>query len=139
MKRAREVNLVEQKAAFVDYLRHNQNTSPNTVRAYEADMSALLEHLALRHTRRQSELTLEHFEADGLRGHLEDLHDRGISRSSAARHLATMRSFAKYLIQEELIDNDPTQLLGSPRRDQTLPAHLGGEDMNRLLDRKSVV
>ena len=138
MKRAREVNLVEQKAAFVDYLRHNQNTSPNTVRAYEADMSALLEHLALRHTRRQSELTLEHFEADGLRGHLEDLHDRGISRSSAARHLATMRSFAKYLIQEELIDNDPTQLLGSPRRDQTLPAHLGDEDMNRLLEAPDV-
>src|SRR5688572_23906372 len=93
--KAREVGLAEQKAAFVEFLRHNRNTSPNTVRAYEADMGALLEHLALRHTRKPSELTLEHFDVDGLRGHLEDLHDRGISKSSAARHLATMRSFAR--------------------------------------------
>jgi integrase/recombinase XerC len=134
VSRPRDIGLVEQKAAFVDFLRHNRNTSPNTVRAYDADLSALLEHLALRHTRKKSELTLAHFDTDGLRGHLEDLHDRGISRSSAARHLATMRSFAKYLIEEELIDNDPTQLVGTPRRDQTLPAHLGGEDMNRLLE-----
>ena len=133
MKKPREVGFAEQKAAFVEFLRHNRNTSPNTVRAYEADMSALLEHLALLHTCKQSELTLAHFEVNGLRSHLEDLHDRGISKSSAARHLATMRSFARYLIDEELIADDPTQLVGTPRRDQTLPAHLGGEDMNRLL------
>ena len=133
MKKPREVGFAEQKAAFVEFLRHNRNTSPNTVRAYEADMSALLEHLALLHTCKQSELTLAHFEVNGLRSHLEDLHDRGISKSSAARHLATMRSFARYLIDEDLIADDPTQLVGTPRRDQTLPAHLGGEDMNRLL------
>jgi len=133
MKKPREVGFAEQKAAFVEFLRHNRNTSPNTVRAYDADLSALLEHLALLHTRKQSELTLAHFEVNGLRSHLEDLHDRGISKSSTARHLATMRSFARYLIEEELIADDPTQLVGTPRRDQTLPAHLGGEDMNRLL------
>ena len=133
MTRPRDVSLTEQRAAFIDFLKHNRNTSPNTVRAYDADLGALVEHLALLHTRKPSELTLAHFEVDGLRSHLEDLHDRGISRSSAARHLATMRSFARFLIEEELIENDPTQLVGSPRRDQTLPAHLGGEDMNRLL------
>jgi integrase/recombinase XerC len=133
MRRAREINLVEQKAAFVESLRHNQNASANTVRAYETDLTALVRHLALRHTCKPSELTLAHYAVEGLRGHLEDLHERGISRSSAARHLATMRSFSKYLIQEELLDDDPTQLVGTPRREQTLPAHLGSEDMNRML------
>lgn len=134
MTRSRDLSLVEQKSAFIEFLRHNRNTSPNTVRAYEADLSRLVEHLALRHTRKPSELNLEHFDYDSVRGHLEDLHERGISRSSAARHLATLRSFAKYLIQEELLEIDPTVFVGTPRRDQTLPAHLGSEDVTRLLE-----
>ena len=137
MTRPRDVNLTEQKSAFVEYLRHNRNTSPNTVRAYEADLSRLIQHLALRHTCKPSELRLQHFDYEGIRGHLEVLHEDGISRSSAARHLATMRSFARYLTEEGLLESDPTQLVGTPRRDQTLPAHLGGEDMTRLLDAPS--
>ena len=125
--------LVEIKAGFLEFLRHNRNLSPHTVRAYDADLSRLLEHLAARHTRRQSELTLAHFDADGVRGYLETAHERGISRSSAARHLATLRAFAKYLMHEERLDADPTALVGSPRRDQTLPAHLGAADMDKLL------
>jgi len=134
MTRARDINLIGQKAAFIEFLRHNRNTSPNTVRAYEADLSRLIEHLALRHTCKPSELTLQQFDYASVRGHLEAMHERGISRSSAARHLATLRSFSKYLIQEELLDIDPTVFVGTPRRDQTLPAHLGHEDMTRLLD-----
>jgi integrase/recombinase XerC len=134
MTRPREINLIEQKAAFIEFLRHNRNTSPNTTRAYEADLSRLVEHLALRHTCKPSELSLQQFDYDGVCAHLEDMHERGISRSSAARHLATLRSFAKYLIQEELIEIDPTVFVGTPRRDQTLPAHLGNEEMTRMLD-----
>jgi integrase/recombinase XerC len=125
--------LAELKAAFLQFLRHNRNMSPHTVRAYDADLSRLLEHLAARNTCKQSELTLAHFDTDGVRGYLEDAHERGIARSSAARHLATLRSFARYLIQEEHLEADPTALVGSPRRDKTLPAHLGAADMDKLL------
>src|SRR5436190_6499357 len=137
MTRPRDVSLSEQKSAFVEYLRHNRNTSPNTVRAYEADLSRLVQHLALRHTCKPSELRLGHFDYEGVRGHLEVLHEDGISRSSAARHLATLRSFARYLTEEGLLESDPTQLVGTPRRDKTLPAHLGAEDMTRLLEAPS--
>ena len=134
MTRTREISLIDQKAAFIEFLRHNRNTSPNTVRAYDADLSRLIEHLALRHTCKPSELTLQQFDYESVRGHLEDMHERGISRSSAARHLATLRSFSKYLMQEELLEVDPTVFVGTPRRDQTLPAHLGNEDMTKLLE-----
>ena len=109
--------LAGHKAAFLEFLRHNRNLSPHTVRAYDTDLSQLLGHLAARHTCKQSELTLAHFDLDGVRGYLEDAHERGISRSSAARHLATLRTFARYLIQEGLIGADPTALVGAPRRD----------------------
>ena len=125
--------LVGIKASFLEFLRHNRNLSRHTVRAYDTDLSQLLAHLAARQTRKQSELTIAHFDPDGARGYLEDLHERGISRTSAARHLATLRTFARYLMHEGLLEADPTALIGSPRRDQTLPAHLGTADMDRLL------
>jgi integrase/recombinase XerC len=134
MSRPRDTALIAHKAAFVDFLKHNRNTSPNTVRAYDADLSRLATYLAQRHTCKPSELTLNHFDDEGVRGYLDVLHEQGIGRSSAARHLATMRSFARYLNDEGLLDRDPTQLVGTPRRDRTLPAHLGREDMTRLLE-----
>jgi integrase/recombinase XerC len=125
--------LAAQKAAFLAFLRHNRNLSPQTVRAYDADLSRLVEYLAARHTCRPSELALRHFDADGVRGYLDVAHERGISRTSAARHLAALRAFARYLIQEGRVEADPTSTVGSPRRDQTLPAHLGTSDVDRLL------
>jgi len=129
----RESALVGHAAAFVQFLRHNRNLSPHTVRAYDADLGQLLDHLAARHTCRPSELTLAHFDIEGVRGYLDVAHERGISRSSAARHLATLRSFARYLIDEGHLESDPSTLVGSPRRDRTLPAHLGTSDMDKLL------
>jgi integrase/recombinase XerC len=126
--------LVALKADFIDFIRHNRNLSPNTVRAYDTDLAQLLQHLAARQTRKPSELTIEHFDADGVRGYLEDMHERGIGRASAARHLAALRTFAAYLIRDGRMTDNPTTLIGSPRRAQTLPAHLPAGDMNKVLE-----
>jgi len=40
--------LVELKAGFVDFIRHNRNLSPNTVRAYDTDLEQFVESLAFR-------------------------------------------------------------------------------------------
>jgi len=97
-------------------------------------LSQLLQHLAARQTRRPSELTVEHFDADGVRGYLEDLHDRGVNRASAARHLAALRTFAAFLIRDGHLQDNPTALIGSPKRARTLPVHLGAADIDKLLE-----
>ena len=65
---------------------------------------------------------------------MAELHDRGHARSSSARRLAALRTFAKYLVREEQLADDPTALVGAPRKDHTLPAHLATDEMTRLLD-----
>lgn len=127
------LSLVDLQSAFIDHVRHNRNLSPHTVRAYDTDLSQLVQHLAARHAHRPSELTIEHFDVTGVRGYLEELHERGISRASAARHLAALRTFAAYLIRDGRLDDNPTALIGSPKRAQTLPAHLPAADMDKLL------
>jgi integrase/recombinase XerC len=73
------------------------------------------------------------FDAEAVRLFLGALHDRGHSRSSSARRLAALRSWARYLVREGMLTEDPTALVGAPRRDRTLPDHLPVEEMERLL------
>jgi site-specific recombinase XerD len=71
---------------------------------------------------------------DSIRAFLSDLHRRGNSRGSAARKLAALRTFGRYLRREGLLDWDPAALVGTPKREHRLPAHLGESEMARLLE-----
>jgi integrase/recombinase XerC len=121
-------------ASFLDLLRLNRNVSAHTVRAYQTDLDQFLDITAGRRRGRPSQLTVEAFTAEAVQAFLGDMHARGLSRSSTARRLAALRTFARYLVREELLADDPTMLVGTPRRDRTLPAHLGGTDMDRMLE-----
>jgi integrase/recombinase XerC len=125
--------LKDELKAFLAFLRYNRNVSPHTLRAYETDLTQMLSSLAARDGCKPSEVPTSRFDIDGVRGVLGELHHRGIARSSSGRHLAALRTFARYLVREEKIADDPTALVGSPRKEQTLPAHMATDEMDRLL------
>jgi integrase/recombinase XerC len=125
------------KAALVDFLEHlrlNENASTHTVRAYDSDLSQFLTFLAGNAGRTRAELTMVDFDHLNIREFLADLHRRGNSRSSAARKLAAIRTFSRYLRREGILDSDPASLVGTPKREQRLPAHLGEAEMSTLLE-----
>src|SRR3954453_11756044 len=119
---------------FLDHLRLNENASAHTVRAYESDLSQFITFVAAHLDRRRPDLAPSDFNHLNIRAFLSDLHTRGNSRSSAARKLAAIRSFGKYLRREGAIEGDPAGLVGTPKREQRLPAHLGEAEMSRLLE-----
>ena len=119
---------------FLDHLRLNENASAHTVRAYESDLSQFVTFVAVHLNRRRSELLATDFQHLHIRAFLSDLHKRGNSRSSAARKLAAIRTFGRYLRREGAIEGDPAALVGTPRREQRLPAHLAEAEMSRLLE-----
>jgi len=127
------VPLKDQITSFLEFLKYNRNVSPHTLRAYETDLTQLLAFLAAQDGVKPSQIAVTRFDTDGVRGFLAELHDRGNSRASAGRRLAALRTFSRYLVREELLPDDPTALIGAPRQTQTLPAHLGEEEMGRLL------
>ena len=125
------------KAALGDFLEHlrlNENASRHTVRAYDSDLSQFLTFLADRAGRKRADLTMADFDLLGIREFLADLHRRGITRASAARKLAAIRTFSRYLRREGLLESDPAALVGTPKREQRLPSHLGEAEMSTLLD-----
>ena len=124
----------EQLDAFLEHLALNDNASAHTVRAYESDLSQFLSFLAQYLGKRRSELTAAEFSHAHIRSFLSELHKKGNSRSSAARKLAAIRAFGRHLRREGELEGDPAALVGTPRQDHHLPAHLGEAEMSRLLD-----
>ena len=124
----------EEIEAFLEHLRLNENASIHTVRAYESDLSQFLAFVAEASGRRRAELLPADFDHQQIRAFLTDLHRRGNTRSSAARKLAAIRALGRYLRREGVVEGDPAALVGTPRREQRLPAHLGEAEMARLLE-----
>jgi integrase/recombinase XerC len=124
--------------AFLAYLRLNRNASAHTVRAYDGDLSQFTTHLAAELQRPRPELQPSDITRPAIRGFLADLFRRGESRASAARKLAAVRTFLRYLKREGLIEADPGLLVVTPRREQKIPRHLDVDEMVRLLETPDV-
>ena len=119
---------------FAEHLRYNRNASDHTVRAYESDLEQFVTAVAAAGKRPRPSLTPADFSPDSVRLYLGVLFQDGVSRASAARKLAAIRTFARWLRREGIIDQDPSALAASPRRAPTIPAHLSIDEMTRLLE-----
>jgi integrase/recombinase XerC len=124
----------EQLEAFLEHLALNENASAHTVRAYEGDLTQFLSFLASQLSRRKVDVTPQDIDRAQVRGFLSDLHRRGNSRASAARKLAAIRAFGRFLRREGLVNDDPAALVGTPKQEQRLPAHLGELEVSQLLE-----
>jgi len=119
---------------FLAYLALNRNASPHTVRGYEADLRQFLAFVSHDRGTPAASLRPGDLDVDAVRGYLAMLHREGRSRASAARKLAALRAFGRYLRREALTDAEPAALVATPRRVQTIPAHLTEDEMGRLLE-----
>ena len=119
---------------FVEFLRYNRNVSDHTARAYESDLSQFLADLARARRQPRPGIRADDFTAEAVRGYLGSLYRAGASRATAARKLAAIRTFGRYLRREGLIEGDPAGLVGAPKREQKIPAHLSIAEMQALLE-----
>jgi integrase/recombinase XerC len=124
----------EQLRAFLDHLRLNRNASPHTVLAYEGDVAQFLVFLSGHVGRPVRDLVPGDISRVAIRGMLADLFRRGQSRGTAARKLAAVRAFTRYLRREGHLDSDPSLLVATPKRELKIPRHLDVEEMGRLLE-----
>ena len=124
----------EHLKSFLQHLELNRNASLHTVRAYDSDLSQFLDSLAQTRNRRVSELSPADIDHLAIREFLGALYEKGNSRASAARKLTAIRTFCRYLRREGLLAEDPAALVGTPKREQKLPAHLEINEMEKLLE-----
>lgn len=124
MKKADKKSII---IKYRQYLKLEKSLSANTVEAYLTDLDKLFAFLELESIH-FTEVTLENLEtfSAGLR-------DIGIHPRSQARILSGIRSFFRFLLLEDYIQQDPSELLESPQIGKHLPDVLTVEEIDRLI------
>ncbi len=124
--------------AFLEYLRLNRNASPHTVAAYDGDLSQFLAFLAELAGVPVSALRVSSIDHLTIRGFLGEIYRQGQSRATAARKLAAIRAFVRYLRHEGVLDDNSAGAVVTPKREERIPVHLDVNEMSRLLDMPDV-
>ncbi len=111
---------------YMAYLRLEKSFSPNTLDAYRRDLQKLLNYYAEEgiNFREVTLAQLDHFAA-----WLENL---GVRERSVGRILSGVRSFYRFLVLEDEMRTDPTELLENPKRGRYLPNVLTVEEIDAI-------
>lgn len=115
--------------AYLNHARVERGSSRNTIAAYARDLGGFLSFLAAE--------GITDFEAVDLAvvsGWLQSLTERGLSPRSSARHLSALRGLMRFLVHEDELHRDPTELAARARMGRRLPRPLTEEQVLRLLD-----
>jgi integrase/recombinase XerC len=73
-------------------------------------------------------------DANEARAYLAFLNDKGYSKATIARKLATLRSFYKFLVKTNRRDSNPLTAIRTPKQEKKLPRFLEFEEVKRLLE-----
>ncbi len=114
-------------ARFLTHVRVEKGLSQNTVSAYRRDL-AKFDAFA-----KKQKLTLEMITRNTLVDFLADLYRHKLESRTVARHLVTLRNFFRYAQLCDLITEDPTLNLESPKIRRSLPGYLRQEEVEKLL------
>lgn len=109
------------------YLRLERGLSPNSVAAYEQDLSKLREYCE-KHAIDPVRATQE-----DLCAFIYDTFGGGANPRSQSRIISGLHSFYRFLLYNKTIDNDPSELIDMPKREMHLPDVLTVEDIDAMV------
>ncbi len=122
------------QAAIQDFIERYQegerNASPHTLRNYATDCRQFASFAG-------ATAELGTIQRTHIRTFLAAGHERGASRATQARHLASLRSLFRYCARQGWIRDNPARLLSAPRQANRLPDVPTTEQVNRWLDREA--
>jgi integrase/recombinase XerD len=115
---------------FKAYLLLEKSLSKHSIEAYLRDVGKLIEYVIFKEIDLPpNEITDEH-----LVGFVYFINDLGLEPKSQARIISGIRAFYKYLLIEDIIKDDPSALLESPKLRRDLPDVLSYEEIMQILE-----
>jgi integrase/recombinase XerD len=115
---------------FKAYLQLERSMSDNTVMAYMRDMEMLKNHINAEY----EGLSPEKVALPHLQTLMKTIAELELSVATQARVLSGIKSFYRYLLLEEEITTDPTEMLEAPKLKRTLPHVLSIEEIEQLME-----
>ena len=115
---------------YTEHLHLELSLSDNSVEAYQHDVSLFMQYLELE----KKTTNLDSIDMQVIENFFAYLYDMSIGAKSQARILSGLKSFYRYLLEEEIVDKDPTELISSPTLGRHLPEVLSYEEIQKMID-----
>ena len=115
-------------SSFLTHVQVEKGLAANTLSAYRRDL-AKFEDFA-----KKRKLALAAVKRDDLVDFLASLYHQKLESKTVARHLVTLRNFFRHAQVQEMISEDPTAHLESPKIRRSLPGYLRLDEVEKLLE-----
>jgi integrase/recombinase XerD len=114
---------------FISYLIIERSLSDNSVEAYHDDVLKLFHFVEFHNLNIEPEkIKLKH-----LQDFVYWINDLGMTARTQARVISGIKAFYKYLLMDDLIENNPSELLEAPKVGRKLPEFLSVEEIDKLI------
>jgi len=118
-------------AGFKAYLKLERSLSDNSISNYLRDVRKLDNYF---HQVLEIDKTITAVELEDLQGFIKWINEIGLSARSQARIISGIKAFFKFLIIEDILKEDPSELLESPKLGRQLPDTLTIEEIDDLIN-----
>lgn len=109
---------------FYEYLAL-KNYSNNTISSYKKDLNQFCGY--------SKNKNIKDIDYEFIRGYLFFLYDKKYTSKSISRHISSLKSFFKYLMQNDVIKTNPLVLISNPKVEKKLPNYLNYKDLETIL------
>jgi len=115
---------------FLSYLNYERGCSKNTISAYKKDIEELLLYL------NKNKKTISLLSNKILENYFSYLRKtrQDLNQSSIARKIASIKTFSKYLLRENILKEDPTLNITIPKLKKFLPKAINIDLVNNIID-----
>lgn len=115
---------------FINFLRLERALSHNSIEAYRNDIKKFIQYLEAK----RLSLLPDQIETDHLQNFIRWINELGISPRSQSRVISGIKAFFRYLLIENYIQKDPTELIEAPKIGRDLPKVLSVDEINKLIE-----
>ncbi len=120
--------------SFIEYLRTERQLSPNTLSAYQRDLTQVLDYfLELEETSGTSIDSWQQISSHQFRAYVARQHRKNRSGKTIQRQLSSLRRLYEYLIREQLANHNPLKGVTAPKTGRKLPKAPDIEQLEQLL------
>lgn len=114
---------------YVYFLRIERGLSENSIKSYQRDIQQYLDYIEENKIKSLKDVTRY-----TILSFLQTQKEEGKSSNSIIRMVSSLRKFHQYLTQENITNQDPMELIDTPKKSKTLPEVVSLESVEKLIE-----